>query len=337
MMNFTFFKHLLSPIIILVNLVKKICGLKFFVAFSFLLKLKKTTFQLMTCIILLSSATAFSQLAVPFTTRLSDGSMKVKGDIVLIGNNIITGSGLSVPYNGTGNNNSYEGVYVNEASGGDASIFSSSSADFVLNESCKSIAYAGLYWATIYPNEVGTNSSAYFEGTTRYEDWNQVKFKLPTGGFIDLVADNDADAVGEEDAIIFDGYDATNINNSFKDSPIICYKNVTSLLQGLTEAEGTYTVANLRATRGRRIGGCAGGWTLVIIYESPTLTSKYISLFDGYAGVQGTTSLEIPVSGFQTLPAPSPVVASIGVSALEGDYGGSGDTFSFKVSGFFSC
>jgi hypothetical protein len=41
--------------------------------------------------------------------------------------------------------------------------------------------------------------------------------------------------------------------------------------------------ADLRATRGNRTGGCAAGWTLVVIYESPTLPSKYFC-FDGYAG-----------------------------------------------------
>ncbi|WP_185956472.1 T9SS type B sorting domain-containing protein [Changchengzhania lutea] len=278
------------------------------------------------------SNNVFAQLAVPFSSRLPNGSIKVKGDIVLIGNSIITGEGLSLPFNGNGNNNSYTGEYINVASGGDPSIFSSSTADLEINNSCKNIIYAGLYWASVYPLEVANNSSQQFQGTPRIEDWNQIKFKLPTGTFIDLVADGNADPTGEEDDIIFDGYDPVNINNSFKDSPIICYKNVTNLLQGLTEADGTYTVANLRATRGRRRGGCAAGWTLVVIYESPLLPSKFISLFDGYAGVQGSTALDIPVSGFQTLPAPLPVNAKIGVAALEGDLGISGDSFRFRAS-----
>ncbi|WP_171946659.1 hypothetical protein [Flaviramulus basaltis] len=286
----------------------------------------------MIVILTIASNTAFAQLAVPFSPRLPGGNIKVKGDVILIGNTIITGKGLPLPYNGGGNNNNYEGEYINVASGGDSNIFSSSTADLFLDNSCKSIVYAGLYWASVYPNEVGTNGGQSFTGTTRLEDWNQVKFKLPTGGFIDLVADNNADPVGEEDDIIFDGYDSGNINNSFKDSPIVCYKNVTNYLQGLSEADGTYTVANLRATRGSRNGGCAAGWTLVVIYESPQLPSKFISVFDGYAGVQGSTALNIPVSGFQTLPAPLPVNAKIGVAALEGDLGISGDTFRFKAS-----
>jgi len=285
-------------------------------------------------IVMLCGVMSSAQLAVPFTPRLDGDNIKVKGDIVFIGNSVITGAGLPQPYNGTQNNNGLEGAYINAASGGDSNIFSSSSADLVLNNPCKRIVYAGLYWASVYPLEVANNPSVQFEGTPRLEDWNQIKFKVPGGEFVDLVADNEADPVGEEDDIIFDGYEyyGPGVENSFKDSPIICYKNVTGMLQGLTEAEGEYAVANLRATRGRRRGGCSAGWTLVIIYESPTMPSKYIALFDGYAGVQNTTELDIPVSGFQTLPAPYPVNANIAVGALEGDIGIRGDSFRFKSS-----
>ncbi|WP_445737952.1 T9SS type B sorting domain-containing protein [Mariniflexile sp.] len=285
-------------------------------------------------LVLCNGATVFAQLAVPFTPRLAGGNMVVKGDVVLIGNNIITAEGLPLPYNGNQNNNNYAGVYVNVASGGDPTIFSSSSADLAISSSCKKILYAGLYWASVYPNEVGTNKNAQFEGTTRFEDWNQMKFKLPTGGWIDIVADSNPDPVGDEDDIIFDGlkYYGPTVAQSFKDSPIICYKNVTNLLAGLADANGTYTAANIRATRGWRVGGCSAGWTLVVLYENPLSTSKYISIFDGYAGVQNNATLNIPVSGFQTLPAPLPVIAKIGVGALEGDIGISGDSFRFKAS-----
>lgn len=300
--------------------------------------MKKPTYVNLGLIVLLIclfvNTGVFAQLAVPFSPRLPGGSIKVKGDIVYIGNGIVTAKDLPLPYNGTEINNNNEGVYVNVASGGDPSIFSSSSADLAINNSCKRILYAGLYWASVYPLEVANNRSVQFEGTPRLDDWNQIKFKLPTGGFIDLIADNNADPVGEEDDIIFDGYEyyGAGVENSFKDSPIICYKNVTGLLQGLTEADGEYTVANVRATRGVRRGGCSAGWTLVVIYESPILPSKFISTFDGYAGVQNGDELDIPVSGFQTLPAPLPVRANIGVSALEGDIGITGDSFQFRAS-----
>lgn len=285
-------------------------------------------------VLLLCSTTLFAQLAVPFSPRLPGGSIKVKGDVLHIGNNIVTAKDLPLPYNGDDTNNNNEGVYINVEHGGDSSIFSSSSADLFINNSCKKILYAGLYWASVYPLEVANNRRVQFEGTPRLEDWNQVKFKVPGGNFIDLVADTDTDNIGEEDDIIFDGFEhfGNGVENSFKDSPIICYKNVTQILQELPDADGKYTLANLRATRGNREGGCSAGWTMVVIYESPLLPSKFISVFDGYAGVQKSVELNIPVSGFQTLPAPLPVKADICVSALEGDRGIHGDSFQFKAS-----
>ena len=73
--------------------------------------------------------------------------------------------------------------------------------------------------------------------------WKPIKNTDPTRG---------------EDDIIFDGYQYYRpkaVEDSFKDSPIICYKNVTKFITGLSEADGEYTVANLRATRGWRRGG----------------------------------------------------------------------------------
>ncbi|WP_191963434.1 T9SS type B sorting domain-containing protein [Pseudotamlana haliotis] len=296
-------------------------------ALCFNLKKRNVIFILLFFIALIGQE-AFGQVAVPFTAReLAPGetSIRVKGDIALIGNSIIKGKGskYDLPYNGTDSNNNVDAEYIDID--GDSSTFSSSSAGLNTNITCKQIIYAGLYWASAYPNGVGDGSA--FGGTPREDDWNTIKFKLPTGGYIDL------EATGDE--IILDGLNADYLteNGPIKDGPILCYKNVTSLLQGLTEADGTYTVANLRATQGRRNGGCAGGWTLVVIYESPDLPSKFISTFDGYAVVQNSQAdVDIDIAGFQTLPAPLPVNAKIGVASLEGDYGLGGDTFRFKAS-----
>jgi hypothetical protein len=91
------------------------------------------------------SINAFAQLAVPFTPRLDVGSIKVKGDLVFIGNSLVTGAGLPQPYNGNGINNNNEGVYINVESRDDPTIFSSSSAELITDNSCKKIVYAGLY------------------------------------------------------------------------------------------------------------------------------------------------------------------------------------------------
>jgi hypothetical protein len=206
----------------------------------------------------------FAQEAVPFTPRLAGGNIEVRGDILFVGNNILNRASqtnpaqANTPYNGTANNNSLWMEYIDID--GDPTTFSSSSAELsVPDVDCSLVRYAGLYWASTYPNDRSTNASAQFDGTPRIEDWNQVRFRMPGGAYIDLVADANPDPPGEEDDIIFDGYDPVNINNSFKDSPIICYKDVTSLVQSLPNPNGEYTVANVRATRGRRNGSSSAG------------------------------------------------------------------------------
>ncbi|WP_158651354.1 T9SS type B sorting domain-containing protein [Pseudotamlana carrageenivorans] len=271
---------------------------------------------------------------IPFTPRLDGGSIKVKGDIKLIGNNIITGGErhnnssdvLPLPYNGTAINNNYEGVYVNEASGGDPSIFSSSSANLAINNDCKQIVWAGLYWSAAYGNEYANDRSEYVDDDNlRAHNFTQVKFKLPNfTNFLDITADE----------TIFDGFDPNDpVDGSFPDAPYTCFKDVTGLIQGLADADGTYTIANQHATRGHKRGGCSAGWTLVVIYESPSLPSKFISVFDGFAGVRngGASVAEFDVSGFQTLPNNLPVYAKVGVAALEGDYSLFGDSFEFQA------
>jgi hypothetical protein len=103
---------------------------------------------------------------------------------------------------------------------------------------------------------------------TALDDWNKVKFTLPMVR-LDLTANK-----ANPKEVIFDGYNYTNINNSFKDSNNMLQRYYERF-SALADADGTYTL-DLRATRGNRTGGCAAGWTLVVIYESPTLPSKFI-------------------------------------------------------------
>ncbi|MNJ86960.1 bacterial transduction protein [compost metagenome] len=293
------------------------------------------TIVLLGCLIL-ACFSAQAQVPVPFSPRLQNGSLKVKGDILFVGNNILNRAAANnvaeanTPYNGTSDNNSFNMEYIDID--GDPSTFSSSSADLSLGSSCSKVIYAGLYWASTYPYERSTNQNSQWQGTPRFNDWNQVKFKLPGGAYLNLSADNNADPAGDEDAIIFDGYNAANISASFKDSPIVCYKNVTSLVRGLANPNGTYTLANLRAAKGRRDGASSAGWVMVIIYENPTMPGKFISTFDGYAGVQGNVTADININGFVTLPAPFPVRAKLGVGALEGDVGITNDRLRIKAN-----
>jgi uncharacterized repeat protein (TIGR01451 family) len=278
-----------------------------------------------------------AQEAVPFSPRLNGGNIEIRGDIIFVGNNTLNRATeanpgqANTPYNGTQNNNSLWMEYIDIDS--DPSTFSSSSAELnIADPACSQVRYAGLYWAATYPNE-RSDSSQPFNGTPRIEDWFNIKFQIPGGTYVDLTADTAADPVGQEDDIIFDGYDYNNINNSFKDSPYICYKNVTDLVRSNTNPNGEYTVANVRATKGRRNGSSSAGWVMVIIYENPNESGKFISTFDGYAGLSGSVgNVDVAVNGFRTLPAPFPVRARVGVGSLEGDRGIRNDRFFIRAN-----
>ena len=89
------------------------------------------------------SANLFSQNYVPFTPRFDQD---LRGDMLLIGNNILnrsSGGGVNSPYNGSNDNGSLDMQYIDID--GDASTFSSSSADLAITGStCYKIKYAGL-------------------------------------------------------------------------------------------------------------------------------------------------------------------------------------------------
>ena len=272
-----------------------------------------------------------AQTGTPFSARLKDGSVKVKGDIILIGNTVIskvkdrptptpkpsnfdpnpvdfnpapvdgvryTGqvtnlaaltTEASKDFDGTGNNNDFYVEYIDIDS--DPKTFNSTMAKLTINNSCKNIVFAGLYWSAIYPYDRSTNKSVKYEGTLREDDWNTVMFKMPGKADYEVLTASKTDTK----EVIFDGYkkNGNRVQDSFKDSPYVCFKDVTKKLQDLDDANGEYYVANVRAARGKRDGGSAGGWTLVVIYESPSLPSKFISVFDGYVGVDPEEAFRI--------------------------------------------
>lgn len=282
-----------------------------------------------------------------------DGNPAVFSPSAPVNNQLFTGTvtninaltaEANVPFNqrtsGSVNNNDFFIEYSNVDPGTAADgIFSSSSADLNINQTCKKIKFAGLYWSAIYPTDRSTSAGVKYNGSVRSEAFDKIKIKLP--GVASSYQDITADQIIFSSKII-PAVPATGNNTAtFNESPYVCFKDVTTLLNGVKDASGaldangTYTVANVRATRGFKNGGGAGGWTLVVIYETPTMPSKFISIFDGYAAVNGsatsgTSNIDIPVSGFQTLPLGFAVNAKLGVAALEGDVGLKDDSFQFR-------
>lgn len=268
-----------------------------------------------------------AKLAAGFNQRTikpdgTSGGINIKGDITFIANNVLSVDGWGYdngwytydptdPYDGTSSNGSVDMQYIDIDS--DASTFSSSS-DVLSLPTCSRVVYAGLYWAGVYPYE-----------TWNYEDRsgnpNQIKFRLPGGVYQDITADE------------------TVYDQGFS---YVYYKDITSDIQGLSAVDpeghnGTYVAANIRATRGddpNGLGG-SGGWTMVIIYENQTLSSKNIAIFDGYADVDGNNDVELSYSGFTTVPVgnpanPAPVRVSLLAATLEGDRSISGDRFQIE-------
>ena len=156
---------------------------------------------------------------------------------------------------------------------------------------CNRVVYAGLYWGAMLAPATPAP--------------NEVKFKIPGKAYQDLTADAQLDA--------------------------IYYKDVTSIVQSISDPSGTYFVANVSTEEGY---GLSAGWTLVLVYEDPTLPRKFISTFDGFSAVRNSpyNSVSFSYSGFTTPPS-GPVEGKVGVVAMEGDLGLYGDHMQFKADG----
>ena len=264
--------------------------------------MKRTTLNLVLifCLSLLAKDLTFAQNYVPFNPRYNNS---LKGDMLLIGNGILNRNlGVdtpNVPYNATGNNNSFSMQYIDVD--GDPSTFSSSNANLTIPSttvSCYRIAYAALYWGGLYSQTNLDNNSV------NRANLNAVKLKLPGAAtYTNIVG-----------TLVHDAY-PTILSTGL--TGYTSFADVTTLLQGLTNANGTYTVADVVA--GSAFGS-AGGWSLFIVYEDPLATAKNITSFDGFSSVISNVSLNIPISGFTTIPT-GPVRSKVAFSALEGDRG----------------
>ncbi|WP_338730771.1 T9SS type B sorting domain-containing protein [Mangrovimonas cancribranchiae] len=255
--------------------------------------MKKPTFSTIALIVLfaLIGLSGHAQNYVPFTPRFDQD---LKGDIVLIGNNILGPDNNAFNSNNVYNHN-VDMQYIDIDS--DPSTFSSSSADLEIpNPNCYQIIYAGLYWGAV---------------TDGNEPINQVKFKGPTGGYHDI-----------NGTIVYDA-NGSATGDSF---PYSCYADVTSIVTTMGTDLGTYTIANVSSAQGETSDfnpyngtGFSAGWSLFVVYEDPTLPGKSITSFDGFSAISSSVNLDVPVTGFRTVPAPAPVRANFAFAALEGD------------------
>ncbi len=251
----------------------------------------------------------FAQTAVPFSARYNKS---LRGDLTMISNNILNrrdnSGGPNVPYTGSQANDRLNMRYIDVDN--DSNTFSSSSATLAIPNynTCSKVKFAGLYWGAIYRD------------SNRNSNFRSVKFKVPGSGSYKTVAAT---------SVIFD------TQGTFASDPYACFADVTNLVTGLTSPEGKYTVADIFANQGSKgngapFGGSSAGWTLIIVYENPTLPNRNITVFDGFSGVRDNSTANIPVAGFTTLPV-GPVRARIAVSCLEGDLSLRGDGYSIST------
>ena len=175
---------------------------------------------------------------------------------------------------------------------------SSATLKILSPSSCLRVVWAGLYWTAYVPIADRHNPKI-----------EKVKFKMPGDTqFLDLQAD----------AHMYSNF--ANSGDGYN-----CFKDVTSLLQskGASFNNGEYTVSGIYSpdTLGKW-----GGWTLIVVYEDvQAATSKKIYIYDGaewnffnYNGIQTKT---IPITGFQTPPAPAAIKARMGIFTGAGNEG----------------
>lgn len=271
--------------------------------------MKKSTFSkfLLIALLLFMGWEIHAQNYVPFVPRYDQA---IKGDMLLIGNNNLSvhRSNAYNQDNGSNTNNESSGQksrMVHVDIDNDNSTFNSSSANLKVpsNTGCYKVVYAALYWTAVV------------KGSTPMEN---IKFKIPGGSYQNIT--------GEQ---IY--YQASSNNKN--SNAYVYYKDVTDIVADLSNAEGTYTVANISTMTSSDMRpnynqeGLSAGWSLFVIYEDPLLPSKYITSFDGFTKIDNkgsNTEQTFLVDGFKTIPV-GPVRAKYAFSALEGDKGWTGD------------
>lgn len=187
---------------------------------------------------------------------------------------------------------------VNDFPPGTTLNFQQNAASAVLTLPPQStVLYAELLWSGSY-NRPGQDLSAFIN--------NNVTFTTPAGVF----------------SIPFDL--AANVINIL----YVRSANVTSIVQAA--GAGTYSVGGIVATTVASDNTFnAGGWTLMVAYENPTLPIRDMSIFvaSEYVSI-GSGSTPAVISGFLT-PTSGDVSGRLQVSALEGDSNRTGDQLLF--------
>lgn len=232
---------------------------------------------------------------VPFAPRFSAND---NGSIAIFGNNLLVCPEDAAPdcagaRAGTNNRNNNTFRMGHLDVDGDPSTFSSSRAVVTLPDAAE-VRWAGLYW--------GARLGAGAGGTAATGNGRQMKLDVPGGG----------------------GYQTITAGRLFgptstSDRAYQSFADVTTLIR--QAGPGTFTGADVPAATGE---DRYAGWSLVVVYRTPTMPLRNLTVFDGLADVGQNDPQPITISGFRT-PVSGQVNARVGLVAYEGDNGSTGD------------
>jgi hypothetical protein len=252
----------------------------------------------------LSSFLSFTQDGKLFT---SNKQFYLKGNSSIIGNSIVSTDAI-LPFNDDSETNDILKMQYIDVDD-DPSTFSSSQANLNLSRDASNITYAALYWSAVYKYDKGVRRIINYEKMVydgkdeRSTNVNTILFKQPQGNYQTVTG-----------SIIFDSYE-TDLFEGTK--PYVCYADVTTLLKNANTINGTYSVANIKATEGYVSGGVAGGWLLYVVYEDEAETAKYFTTYNGFVGVDKTAT-DILFKDFKTDEIGN-IKTSLLIGTLEGD------------------
>lgn len=230
----------------------------------------------------------------------------ITGDLVLVGNMLVhcsgTGATCTNARNGVGNLDNYNsftkaGAFALVDADGDATTTNSSSA--TLNMPAGStVIWAGLYWASRYSTSTGAPAMTLAQ--------QQLKFRTPVMPGYQTISPTTVDTNGTA--------------SSASGSSFQAFADVTALVKA--GGNGTYWGADITTAVARNAWA---GWSLVVIYQNPSLPFRNFAVYDGF-GLIDSTTVNLTPSGFLT-PLSGPVVSRLGVILWDGDRtGNTGET-----------
>lgn len=255
---------------------------------------------------------------VNFTQRTSSATptkkiYNIKGDFTMLGNTNLTLETYGDNINNEGKPMKYVDIDEDNTTlnSSMATLNLSNSGENNANQNCSTVLFAGLYWTGKSDDANETFSVAKGSITKNYTK-KTVSLKGPGAtSYTPITANSDIRFPGSAQSGIFVGF-----------------QEVTEYVK--IHGPGAYTVADIALKEGTNSNpGYSGGWVMVVIYENPLMKSRAVTLFDGYAYVDGQKQVNntrvgeygnIPISGFTTVDS-GPVNMKLGVMAAEGDVG----------------